>query len=257
MRDNWLTSIPLLSQGYHLPWAQGVNRLSEPVKELGGRRVELWTAEAIGGASRVNGMLLTRGVPAGYNDWARSFGLDDWTWEKVEPFFRKSENAVGHPDAPHRGHSGLVESRQFTPALASIPYYEKAAAAVGLPISRDLNDPKGNAQGYFYLDQTIDARGKRLSAYQAWLNVETTNERKDRLTVCTGVVASRLQLHHTRRNEVTGVHIRPVKHRGGSEDREFIVRAWREVIVCSGTVCTPQLLMLRYGHAGSSIHRPA
>jgi choline dehydrogenase-like flavoprotein len=205
--------------------------------------MKLWGAEAVGGTTRINAMLFTRGAPGGYNEWAESFGLDDWGWDKVEPFFKKSENAVAHPDAPHRGHSGPIETRQPGPWLSSIPYYEKAAKAVGLPVERDLNDPKASAQGFFYLDQTIDAKSRRLSAYRAWLNANIAIERKDRLSVCTGVVASRLEID-PRGKRVTGVHLQHARR--SSMDKEYFVKARREVIICSGTVCTPQLLMLRY-----------
>lgn len=244
VEDSWYNRIPLLGQNYEFPWMQAVSRLSEPIRELGGRRMKLWTAEAVGGATRINGMLLTRGVPGGYNEWAQSFGLSDWAWDKVEPFFKKSENAVGHPGAPHRGHSGPMESRQPAPWFSSMPYYERAAKAVGLPVEQDLNDPKASAQGLFYLDQTVDAKSRRLSAYRAWLNADIATERKDRLSVCTGVVASRLEIEPNGK-QVTGVYVRHARNSG--DDKEYVVKARREVIICSGTVCTPQLLMLRYG----------
>lgn len=244
VNDNFLSRIPLLSQNYRFPNLGAVARVTEPIGEVGGRRARIWTAEAVGGATRVNAMLLTRGVPAGFNEWAERFGLADWSWEKVEPFFRKSENAVGHPDAAHRGHGGPVENCQPPPELAFYPYYEKMAEAVGLPVHRDLNDPAAPAQGYFYLDMAIDRRGNRVSAYRAWLNRRIANERREHLTVCTGVVASKLEVDE-KGKQVTGVYIR---HAGpGRDKKDFFVRARREVIICSGSLCSPQLLMLRYG----------
>lgn len=241
--DTFLSRIPLLSQNYRFTSLQTLSRLSEPIKEVGGRRARLWTAEAVGGATRVNGMLLTRGVPGGFNGWASEFGLADWSWEKVEPFFRKSENSVGHPGAAHRGHGGPVVNRQPPLAMGFYPYYEKAAKAVGLPVHQDLNDPAAPAQGYFYLDMTIDERSNRLSSYRAWLNKTIATERRERLAVCTGVIASKLEVDG-KGKQVTGVYIR---HAGPpSNKRDFFVKARREVIICSGSVCSPQLLMLRY-----------
>jgi len=220
---------------------QAVSRFTQPITELGGRPMKVWAAEAVGGTTRINGMLLTRGVPGGYNEWAQSFGLDDWAWDKVEPFFKRSEKAVSHPDSPHRGHSGPMENRQTRWRFSSLPYYEKAARAVGLPVERDLNDPNASAQGYFLLDQTVDSKSRRLSAYHAWLNARIAIERRDRLSVCTGVVASKLKIDQ-KGKQVTGVHLRYARPSG--EDKEYLVKARREVIICSGTVCTPQLLML-------------
>lgn len=51
-------------------------------------------------------MVMTRGTPADYNAWAQDMSLDDWAWERVEPFFRKSENDIGRPTSRARGHDG-------------------------------------------------------------------------------------------------------------------------------------------------------
>ncbi|ORY61749.1 uncharacterized protein BCR38DRAFT_476408 [Pseudomassariella vexata] len=108
------------------------------------------------------------------------------------------------------------------------------------PIETDLNCPTGPASGYFYLDYTIDEDGYRHSAYKAYLPKEVALARQARLTVCTGVVASRLELDVDRRI-ATGVYIKPA---GSRREVEFIVKARREVIICSGAIGSPQLLML-------------
>ena len=221
---------------------QSVLRHSEPVAAFDGLKLQLWTAEALGGASRVNGMLLTRGVPGGYNFWAESLGLKEWSWEKVEPYFKRSENAVGRPGRRHRGHDGPIENRPAGVVLGSIEHVNEAARRVGLPIQSDANDPAASAQGCFDLDQTVDSKGMRLSAYRAWLPPGVARERRGRLAVCTGVIASKLVLDEDA-SRVEGVRIRSV--RPGAGTGEYVVKARREVIVCSGAICTPQLLMLR------------
>ncbi|KAK3380987.1 hypothetical protein B0H63DRAFT_434366 [Podospora didyma] len=244
VNDNFLSRIPLLSQNFQFPLLQAVLRLSEPIGAVGGRKALLWTAEAVGGASRINALLLTRGLPAGYDRWARDFGLTDWGWDEVEPFFRKSERALLRSKTTHRGHDGPIENRTPRTTLGCIPYVNKAARAVGLnnrPHCREINDPKANAQGCFDMDQTINARGSRVSAYQAWLNCRTATERKDHLAVCTGVIASKLVVNDDG-TRVSAVQIKPVN--SAKTSPVYLVKARREVIVCSGAVCTPQLLML-------------
>lgn len=108
VRDNVLSRMPLMSQNFFLPWLQVVkDRYSEPIEACDGKKTQLWGAEALGGGSRINVMLVTRGLPGGYNGWAE-MGLTDWSWEKVEPYFRKMETAKGHPGKPYRGHGGKV-----------------------------------------------------------------------------------------------------------------------------------------------------
>jgi choline dehydrogenase-like flavoprotein len=83
------------------------DRFSEPVPNANNLRMKFWTSESIGGASRINGMVMTRGPPGDYNAWAE-MGLEDWAWDRVEPYFRKSENAIAHPNSEWRGHDGKL-----------------------------------------------------------------------------------------------------------------------------------------------------
>lgn len=235
--DHWLSRIPLVSGGLTRLF-QVVRRISEPVEELGGRRTDIYAGEALGGSSRVNQMLWTRGVPAVYNEWA-AMGNPGWSWDTVEPFFRRIENATGRPAASHLGHEGPVQLTRNESRFALYTSMEASAAALGLPVEHDANDPRGPASGYFRLDATIDGAGARHSAYDAYLPKKLARERRAHLTVCTGAVASRLQLDSTRRT-VTGVHVKGA----GSKAAPVFVGAQREVIVCSGAICSPQLLML-------------
>jgi choline dehydrogenase-like flavoprotein len=57
----------------------------------------------------------------------------------------------------------------------------------------------------------------------------------------TGVIVSRLDIDGPA-GLVKGVHIQPSQ--GNENDRNFSVKASREVILCSGAICTPQILLL-------------
>jgi choline dehydrogenase-like flavoprotein len=107
VRDNLLSRVPLLSQNFLGPFLQATYRWTEPVEGMGGKKAKMWTAEALGGAARVNGGLVTRGTPAGYDEWKEELGMDDWGWKSVEPFFKKSEKAVGKENSAWRGHDGM------------------------------------------------------------------------------------------------------------------------------------------------------
>lgn len=69
-------------------------------------------------------------------------------------------------------------------------------------------------------------------------------ERAKRLSVCTGTVASRLAITGDEKtgHTVTGVHIRPSKRE--KSDKNYFVKARREVVLACGAMTTPQLLLL-------------
>ena len=56
-------------------------------------------------------MLWTRGCPGEYNSWG-DMGLDEWSWDKVEPYFKRLEKIAwpldkSHPDV--RGRDGKID----------------------------------------------------------------------------------------------------------------------------------------------------
>lgn len=108
VKDNLVSRMPLLSQNFWMgdPLQVQSTRFTEPMLNANGRQNRIWTAEGLGGASRINAMLLTRGAPGGYNEWAETYGLDDWSWDRVRPYFEKSENAKAHNNSAWRGHGG-------------------------------------------------------------------------------------------------------------------------------------------------------
>lgn len=87
---------------------------SEPIHGAYGRSNRLWAVNGIGGGSRLNAMLWTRGCPENYTEWS-DMGLTDWAWDKVEPYFKKLENVTGLMDKSRsdaRGWRGPIELRK-------------------------------------------------------------------------------------------------------------------------------------------------
>lgn len=109
VKDSWLFNIPLTAQILLDNAPQAVGIKSEPDARWRGQGVNVWTSQAVGGATRVNGLMLTRGAPAVYDVWAE-MGNKEWSWKKCEPYFRKMENASNLPGAekrnPGRGYEG-------------------------------------------------------------------------------------------------------------------------------------------------------
>ncbi|KAF7532241.1 hypothetical protein G7054_g8148 [Neopestalotiopsis clavispora] len=242
VKDNMVSRMPLLSQNFWMgdPLQVQSTRFTEPMLNANGRKNRIWTAEGLGGASRINAMLLTRGAPGGYNEWAETYGLDDWSWDHVKPYFEKSENANAHSNSAWRGHAGPITVNQSFPPFKWCNYIGKAVKELGLPVEDDYNNPSAPAMGLFRLDMAVDDQGQRVSAYSAFLNKKTAIQRRSHLTVCTGVVGSHLDLDAT--GIVRGVYFSPAKPTG-TTPKMWFVKARREVIICSGALCSPLLLM--------------
>lgn len=50
------------------------------------------SAQALGGTTAVDDMLLNRGNPQDYDMWA-DLGLPEWCWRDLFPYFKKIEDA--------------------------------------------------------------------------------------------------------------------------------------------------------------------
>ncbi|KAJ5185410.1 Glucose-methanol-choline oxidoreductase [Penicillium cf. griseofulvum] len=190
---------------------------AEPNDHLRGRHVQLLAGELLGGSSRVHSMTWSPGGRPEFDGWARELGLDEWSWEKVLPAFERVEKGI---------------QRKVAGDLRLMPYVDAAMEGVGL----GDGGRKRGTQRYNRSEVSVDADGNRVSALTAWLNASVVNERKGRLTVCTGVTAAKLEFSDDGRR-VTGVWINP------GMGADVLVNAQQEVILCSGVFGTPQLLM--------------
>lgn len=91
--DSWTSRVPLLSSDFASDGSRTQKRDSTFQPEIS-RTVELCTGSVLGGSSRVNQMIYTRGLRQEY-DQIKEVGLRGWGWEDVKGLFMKSEKALG------------------------------------------------------------------------------------------------------------------------------------------------------------------
>ena len=202
------------------------NYLSEPQPNLNGRRIELKRGKVLGGSSSVNFMAHNRGNRSDYDRWVR-LGAIEWSYDKLLPYFKRLES-WRDGESPYRGRNGPVG---ITYTCRTDPLGDavlEAARAAGLPIFDDLNGPE--PEGFGLAQSAID-HGRRASASNAYLR--PARHRRN-LTVRTRSHALRILFDAT---TATGLQY---LWRGAARE----VRASREVILCSGALNSPQLLML-------------
>jgi choline dehydrogenase-like flavoprotein len=224
-RDPWIR-IPLgwgriLSNRLH-DWGY----FAEPQENLGGRAVECARGKVVGGSSSINAMAYVRGNRADYDRWAGS-GLADWSYEKVLPYFRRSESWEGGA-SEYRGGEGPLCTRKSRYADPLFDAWLEAGVAAGHPVTDDYN---GAEQHGFGRLQTTIRDGRRCSAADAYLRPAL---RRSNVTVEIGALATRVLFNQRRAEGIEYV-------KAGKKRTAY---AEREVLLCGGVINTPQLLML-------------
>ncbi len=200
---------------------------SEPEPALGGRSLFIPRGKSLGGSSSMNAMLYVRGRPLDYDLW-RDQGAPGWGWDDVFPYFLRSEaNARGASEF-HGAGGELTISEQRSPRPLDRRIID-ACVAAGIPRIDDYNGPEQDGVSMY---QVFQKDGRRWSAADAFLRpvLERGN-----LEVVTGATVLGL--------EVDGGRATGVRYARGRR-AEATARAAAEVILCAGTIGSPQILML-------------
>ncbi len=199
---------------------------TEPEPQLNGRRLHTPRGKVLGGSSSINGLVYVRGNALDYERW-ESEGAAGWGYQEVLPYFRRAEaRAEGGDD--YRGAHGPLATRR---GLLTNPLHAawlEAGRQAGYPHTADMNGFQ--QEGFGRMDMTV-GEGKRCSAANAYLRPAL---RRGNLSVRTHSLATGVLFEGRR---AVGV-----RYRRGDAVRK--VRARREVIVCAGSINSPQLLKL-------------
>jgi choline dehydrogenase len=193
---------------------------------LGQRKVPWPRGRVWGGSGSINAMVYVRGHPRDFDRWAEA-GNPGWTFAGVLPFFKKAENQERGPSRYHGtgGPQNVADPRWVSPISQA---FLAAAQEIGLPRNEDFNGERQEGAGLYQLNQK---NGERHSTAAAYLRPAL---RRENLTVVSHALATRILFAGSR-----AVGIEYVRRRETHE-----VRASREVILCAGTIGSPQLLML-------------
>lgn len=202
-----------------IPW--------EPLPEQ--RRSEAPTmvqARVLGGGSSVNAMIYIRGVPSDYSRW-EELGAKGWGYDDVLPYFRKSEDNNRFAGEAHGtgGPLGVSDIDHIHPLTHA---WLKACQQAGLPYNPDFNSGSQAGCGLY---QITAKNARRSSAATAYLRPA---RKRANLSIRTGHRITRIIVD---RGKATGVEYL----RKGVRK---ILLARREVIISTGAIATPQLLML-------------
>lgn len=198
----------------------------EPDPGIGGRKMDCPRGRVLGGSSSINGLIYIRGQHADFDDWA-ALGARGWSFSDVLPHFRAFETYAG-PPSQYRGAHGPLQVSDLRNDNPACNDWLQAALAHGLPSNDDFNGESAYGVGGYQL--TLRGRW-RDSAATAFLHPAL---QRPNLTLETGAQVTEIIFKGPR---ATGV--RYVQNGAAHE-----VHADCEVILCGGSVQTPQLLQL-------------
>jgi choline dehydrogenase len=193
---------------------------------LNGRTMYWPRGKVLGGSSSINALVYCRGLPEDFDGWA-ALGNPSWGWSDVKPYFEKSERFVN--DRGYVRGGGPLDVKDVTPALHPIhANWLAAARELKLPVTDDFNGEHPLGFGTY---QITVRDGRRWSAADAFLRPALT---RPNVRLVTEALAAKVSIVSRR---AVGVEYL----QGGTR---HLARARREVILCGGTVNSPQLLQL-------------
>ncbi|MGH1369569.1 MAG: GMC family oxidoreductase [Maritimibacter sp.] len=198
----------------------------EGAPETNGREINCPRGKMMGGCTVLNGAVYIRGHGRDYDDWAE-MGVEGWRFADVLPAFKRHENWVGEESQFH-GRGGELDVRALPSPNPVAQAFVDAGVQAGFERNEDFNGNRQDGIGFYHVNQR---GGKRLNSARAFLRGV---EGQDNLTILTQAHVHRVVIEDGR---ATGVEIE-------QNGARRIIEARAEVVLCAGTINTPQILML-------------
>jgi choline dehydrogenase-like flavoprotein len=197
-----------------------------PQRHMKNRVLRYTQAKVIGGGSTINAQLYTRGNAADYDLWASEDGCAGWDYRSVLPYFKRAEDNQRFADDYH-SYGGPIGVSMPAAPLPICDAYIRAGQELGIPYNHDFNGRQQAGVGFYQLTQRNKERSSAAMAYLAPIS-----GRKN-LTVRQDALVTRILLEGDR---AVGVEV-------ASGNALETIRADREVLVSSGAIGSPKLLL--------------
>ena len=230
---------------------------TEPDAGLNGRALRYPRGKTLGGCSSINGMIYMRGQARDYDQWAQLTGDDSWTWKNSLPYFKLHEDYYKGADALHGARGSEPE---LMPANGSdyqkllrhrnaggewriekqrlrwdvLDAFSQAAQQAGIPATDDFNRGTNEGVGYFEVNQKA---GWRWNTAKAFLRPTCYARPNFEMWTAAQVTRLVLQTRPDGSQVCTGAQVW-----GNGELVTAIAK--REVLLCAGSIGSPQLLQL-------------
>lgn len=197
-----------------------------PQPALNNRRGFVPRGRGLGGSSLINAMIYIRGQKQDYDEW-QEMGCTGWGWDDVLPLFKRSENNANLVGELHGNDGPLRVSNLASPNSASFDFIA-ASKECQYPLNNDFNGASQEGVGLY---QVFQHNGRRFDAGTAYLGELRSHPN---LEIIANATATKIIIEN---KKATGVIIK-------TNAGEKTFRARREIVVSTGAINTPQLLML-------------
>ena len=201
---------------------------TEPEPFLDNRKMHCPRGRVMGGSSSINGMVYVRGHAEDFNQWEEQ-GAKGWAYKDCLPYFKRSESwHEGEND--YRGGSGPVSTSNGNNMKLN-PLYKafiEAGKEAGYPETKDYNAEQ--QEGFGPMHMTVGG-GVRSSTSNAYIKPA---KNRSNLKILTNVLVQKITLEN---KIATGVEY-------SINGRKETLKASKEVIICAGSIGSPQLLQL-------------
>ncbi|KAJ7474216.1 aryl-alcohol oxidase precursor [Mycena latifolia] len=238
--------VPFLANGLLTPnnpysW----NSTTTPQKGLNGRVIDYLRGHLLGGCSSHNGMAYTRGAADDFNRYAKLTGDEGWSWDRIFPYFLKSEKWT--PPADHHDTHGQFDAAlhgtdgPISVSLSGFSWSELEHRVIqttkelpdDFPFNLDMNS--GQPLGIGWIQSTI-GHGERSSSATRYLEPDFIQ--RPNLDVLLHAQVSKF-VNVTRHSGIPTFG--GVQFRYGTS--LFTATASKEIILSAGSIGTPQILL--------------
>src|SRR5271165_3545252 len=212
---------------------------SEPDPALAGRRGYWPRGKVLGGSGSINGMVYIRGLPCDFDHW-RALGNPGWSYDDVLPFFKMAEDYCDTPDATDLGFGGPIHVSDMSADVHPLCHtFIEGCEARGYRRTADFNGAHTEGVGIYKIT-TRD--GIRESTARCYLRPVLG---RSNLSLRLEAQALRVLFDGDRAAGIAYLH----------RNRTLEARAQKAVILCGGTINTPQLLQLSGVGDRALLHR--
>ncbi|KAL1880412.1 hypothetical protein Plec18167_003816 [Paecilomyces lecythidis] len=212
-------------------------------RALASRRLYWPRGRMIGGSTSMNAMMYHHCSKSDFDEWASVYGCEGWSYDALAPYLRRMEKFTPNParpviDSQYRGADGKWHTGYSWLSEISDKGFVAACEEAGIPANPDVNTARGSL-GVTRFQTFIDSKGQRSSMATAFLSPEVL--RRSNLYVACHAQVTRVLFDTLSAEEPTAIGVELQTSRGGPR---YEVHAKREVILCGGSINTPQTLLL-------------